>query len=137
MRHHALNDCSSRAFGAAGIPVRKEPAGLVQKDGKRPHGCTLIRWRGGRPLAWDVTVCHSGCFVRDSRQSINRSRCRCVCDRQTHTETDTRYTVYNGNKAFIDRRFRPSLATWEVTLSARKVVPCVRWPATGITAHSL
>ena len=21
---------------------------------------------------------------------------------------------------------------WEVTLSARKVVPCVRWPATGI-----
>ena len=29
------------------------------------------------------------------------------------------------------------VATWEVTLSARKVVPCVRWPATGITAHSL
>jgi len=26
---------------------------------------------------------------------------------------------------------------WKVTLSARKVVPCVRWPATGITAHSL
>jgi len=37
--------------------VRKEPAGLVQKDGKRPDGCTLIPWRGGRPLAWDVTVC--------------------------------------------------------------------------------
>ena len=28
-------------------------------------------------------------------------------------------------------------ATWEVTLSARKVVPCVRWPATGVTAHSI
>jgi len=36
--------------------VRKEPAGLVQKDGKHPDGCTLIPWRGGRALAWDVTV---------------------------------------------------------------------------------
>ena len=31
----------------------------------------------------------------------------------------------------------PGVAAWEVTLSTRKVVPCVRWPATGITAHSL
>jgi len=52
VRHHALNDCVSRA-----IPVRKEPAGRVQKDGKRPDGCTVIPWRGDRPLAWDVTVC--------------------------------------------------------------------------------
>jgi len=52
-----LNDLISRAFGAAGIPVGKKPAGLVQKDGKRPDGCTLIPWRGGRPVAWDVTVC--------------------------------------------------------------------------------
>jgi len=29
------------------------------------------------------------------------------------------------------------VVTREVTLSARKVVPCVRWPATGTTAHSL
>ena len=39
------------------------------------------------------------------------------------------------NKAATDSA--PGVATWEVTLSARKVVPCVRWPATGITAHSL
>ena len=31
----------------------------------------------------------------------------------------------------------PAVATWEVTLSARKVVPYVRRPPTGITAHSL
>jgi len=34
--------------------VKKEPAGLVQSDGKRPDGFTLIPWR---PLAWDVTLC--------------------------------------------------------------------------------
>ena len=29
----------------------------------------------------------------------------------------------------------PGAATWEVTLSAWKVGPCVRRPASGITAH--
>jgi len=31
--------------------------------------------------------------------------------------------------------FARGVAAWEVTLSARKVVPCVRRPATGITAQ--
>jgi len=31
----------------------------------------------------------------------------------------------------------PGVAIWVVTFSARKVVLRVRWPATGITAHSL
>ena len=39
------------------IPVKKEPSGLAHEDGKRPDGSTLIPWRGGKPLAWDVTVC--------------------------------------------------------------------------------
>jgi len=39
-----------------GIPVMKEPAGLFQSGGKRPDDCTLIPCRGGRSLAWDVTV---------------------------------------------------------------------------------
>jgi len=40
------------------------------------------------------------------------------------------------NKAVIDRRLPlPGAATWEVTLSARKAVPCVRWPVTSINAH--
>jgi len=57
LRHHALNECVSRAFSAAGILVKKEPSGLAHKDGKRPDGCTLIPWHGGIPLGWDVTVC--------------------------------------------------------------------------------
>ena len=32
--------------------------GLLRDDGKRPDGLTLIPWRGGRPLTWDVTVIH-------------------------------------------------------------------------------
>jgi len=44
VRHHAMNECISRAVSAAVIPVRKGPAGMVQKDGKRPNG--YIPWRG-------------------------------------------------------------------------------------------
>ena len=57
LRYHALNECVSRAFSATAIPVKKELSGLAHKDGKRPDGCTLIPCRGGKPLAWDVTVC--------------------------------------------------------------------------------
>jgi hypothetical protein len=56
VRHHALNDIIARSFSAAGIPVTKEPLGLVRSDGKRPDGLTLIPWQGGKPLTWDVTV---------------------------------------------------------------------------------
>ncbi|ESN90015.1 hypothetical protein HELRODRAFT_182918 [Helobdella robusta] len=38
------------------IPVLKEPSGISALDGKRPDGCTLVPWRAGRCLAWDVTV---------------------------------------------------------------------------------
>ncbi|ESO12349.1 hypothetical protein HELRODRAFT_158855 [Helobdella robusta] len=33
-----------------------EPSGISAHDGRRPDGCTLIPWRAGRCLAWDVTV---------------------------------------------------------------------------------
>ncbi|ESO03914.1 hypothetical protein HELRODRAFT_172942 [Helobdella robusta] len=33
-----------------------KPSGISALDGKRPDGCTLIPWRAGRCLAWDVTV---------------------------------------------------------------------------------
>jgi len=37
--------------------------GLSRSDGKRPDGLTLIRWRVGRSLIWDVTV---SCTTADS-----------------------------------------------------------------------
>ena len=56
LRHHALNDVVARAFTSTGIPVTKEPTGLLRTDGKRPDGMTLIPWQGGRPVIWDVTA---------------------------------------------------------------------------------
>ena len=40
----------------AGIPATREPHGLLRVDGKRPDGLTLVPWREGRCLVWDVTV---------------------------------------------------------------------------------
>jgi len=57
-----LNDLVARAFTSAGIPSSKEPHGLVRSDGKRPDGLTLVPWKGGKPLAWDVTAV---CTVAD------------------------------------------------------------------------
>jgi len=55
-RHQAINDIIARAFVSADIPVTKEPNGLSIADNKRPDGLTLLPWREGKPLAWDVTV---------------------------------------------------------------------------------
>jgi len=63
LQNHMLNDLVARAFAAAGVPVPKEPVGLVRQDGKRPDGLTLIPFEGGRSLTWDVTVV---CTTADS-----------------------------------------------------------------------
>jgi hypothetical protein len=55
-RHQIINDLVYRALTRAGIPSVKEPQGLSRTDGKRPDGLTLIPWRSGRCLTWDVTV---------------------------------------------------------------------------------
>jgi len=63
VRHHHLNDVIARSLDSASVPVSKEPSGLSRSDGKRPHGLTLIPWRAGRPLIWDVMV---SCTTVDS-----------------------------------------------------------------------
>lgn len=55
-RHHFLNDIVWRALMRADIPAVKEPQGLLRGDGKRPDGLTLVPWRGGKSITWDVTV---------------------------------------------------------------------------------
>jgi len=55
-RHHALNALVARAFASAAIHLAKEPQGLSRADGKRPNGLTMVPWREGKPLTWDVMV---------------------------------------------------------------------------------
>ena len=45
-----------RSLSVANIPATKEPSGLLRSDGKRPDGLTLIPWKNGRCVTWDVTV---------------------------------------------------------------------------------
>ena len=42
-RHQAINDVIARAITAAGVPVSKEPVGLVRIDGKRPDTDSMAR----------------------------------------------------------------------------------------------
>ena len=41
------------------MPATEEPIGLSRSDGKRPDGASLIPWKRGKLLAWDVTVLHA------------------------------------------------------------------------------
>jgi len=40
----------------ADILALKEPSGLLRADGKRPDGVTLLSWKQGKCVTWDVTV---------------------------------------------------------------------------------
>src|SRR6218665_931862 len=55
-RHSTINNIIHRSLSKAGIPSIKEPPGLTRTDGRRPDGLTMIPWRAGRHLVWDVTV---------------------------------------------------------------------------------
>ena len=54
------NDLVARAFASAGLPVQSKkshhPHGLTTPDDKRPDGLTMVLWKEGKPLTWDVTV---------------------------------------------------------------------------------
>jgi len=50
-RHHQMNDIVWRAIKRAQIPATKEPVSLIQQDGKRHDGTTLLPWARGKPMA--------------------------------------------------------------------------------------
>ena len=55
-RHCALNDAIQRSLGSAQVTSVLEPAGLDRGDGQRPYGLTILPWKLGKALVWDVTV---------------------------------------------------------------------------------
>ena len=58
-RHFAINDIVARSFVSAGVPVAKEPVGILKNSLMRPDGVTLIPWIRGKALAWDATIASS------------------------------------------------------------------------------
>ena len=58
VRHNVMNDIIVRSLSSAGIPASKEPTGLtiLDTDGKRPDGLTLVPWQEGKPVTGDITV---------------------------------------------------------------------------------
>ena len=54
-RHATVNEVVAKSFIRAGVPVVKEPSGLIPSSSLRPDGTTVIPWARGRCLAWDVT----------------------------------------------------------------------------------
>ena len=54
-RHAALNDLVKRSLDSAKIPSHMEPTGLYRTDGKKPNGATVVPWKGGKVMVWDVT----------------------------------------------------------------------------------
>jgi len=55
----------------ADIPASKEPSGLLRTDGKRPDGVTLLPWKQGKCITWDVTVSDTlaQSYVQDTSQT--------------------------------------------------------------------
>ena len=58
-RHKDLNERVRSALNEAGHVSVLEPSGLTRTDGKRPDGVTVMPFKRGLPMAWDVTVVHT------------------------------------------------------------------------------
>ena len=55
LRHTALNHLVKTSLASIDVPAILEPPGLFRSDGKRVDGVSIVPWKSGRPLAWDVT----------------------------------------------------------------------------------
>ena len=53
--YNMLNDIIFRACIRSGVPASKEPTDLFLNDEKGTDGMTLVPWKMGRCVTWDVT----------------------------------------------------------------------------------
>ena len=51
-----LHSLIKQTLGSVDLPSVLEPHGLYRTDGKRPDGDTMIPWKMGNKLVWDVTL---------------------------------------------------------------------------------
>ena len=93
-RHAELNNIIHRAMTSANIPSRLEPTGMTRDDGKRPDGATLIPWKTGKPLVWDVTCRHplSTSYIDTATGRSGEVAERAECEKQAkYSSLGSRY----------------------------------------------
>src|SRR5882757_929015 len=100
-RHQQLNDLVWHALCRAHVPSVKEPPGLARSDGIRPDGLTLIPWRGGRSLLWDVTVADT---LAVSYLHISSVKAGAVAELAA-TKKHTKYLELAGTRIFCPLAF--------------------------------
>ena len=54
-RHSSLNNIVFHTMSAAKVPSRLEPSGIYHLDGKRQDCMSIVPWKSGKLLVWDVT----------------------------------------------------------------------------------
>ena len=84
-RHSSLNESLRRALVSCQVPAVLEPNGVLRDDSqKRPDGMTLVPWKEGKALVWDVTCVDTLC--------------------QTYRKGSSEQAGYAGNKAEENKR---------------------------------
>jgi len=91
-----LNNLVAQALAAAGVPVAKQPVGLVRQDGKRADGLMLIPFEGGRSLTCDVTVV---CSTADSHIDLTMQGPGCVMEMAV-SRKETKYATLRTHYDF-------------------------------------
>ena len=69
-RHAKLNHLFTQTLASVRAPSVLEPAHLYRTDNKRPDGLTLVPWKQGKQLLWDITVVDALDFSHLSAGSV-------------------------------------------------------------------
>ena len=67
---------------------------MTRDDGKHPDGATLIPWKGGKPLVWDVTCRHplSTSYIDTATGQSGAVAERAECEKQAkYSSLGSRY----------------------------------------------
>ena len=96
-RHAAINETIHRALSAAGVPSHLEPVGMCRDDGKRPDGATLIPWKQGKCLVWDVT-----CVNTIARSHVSNAASQAgLPGIAAETKKKKKYSCLGNDKIFV------------------------------------
>ena len=68
IRYNALNGITQRSLNRASITTIMKSIGLLRTDSKCPNGLTLVLWREGRCLVWNITVADTA--AKSSLQTV-------------------------------------------------------------------